>query len=363
MAKKRTTANRRDFLVGKSALQTVQDQVSANLGESEDLEPADSQPNSYILNLSRRAMATEFQLYLNARKDQWEVEVALKSLDQLEVLEDQMSVYRDHSDVSKLNRNAATSAQPVEEHLFRLLQRAQEYFDITGGAFDITSTPLSKLWGFFHRQARLPPADDIARTLQSIGGQHVHIDVENQQIRFDSSAIELNLGAIGKGFAIDRVVSDLQSADLTAFLLHGGRSSVLAVGCRDGVDGWRVELKHPLLPARPLGEFLLRDQAMGTSGCGNQFFYHQGKRMGHIIDPRTGHPADGVYSATVIAPDATAADALATAFYVMGVEHSREFCQEHPEIAGLLVIPGRQVGNCQTVVVGSLGDTWRPNAN
>ena len=83
--------------------------------------------------------------------------------------------------------------------------------------------------------------------------------------------------------------------------------------------------------------------------------------MGHIIDPRTGRPADGVYSATVVAPDATAADALATAFYVMGVEQSREFCANHPEIAAVLVIPGRQVGNSQTIVVGDLGDSWRPS--
>jgi thiamine biosynthesis lipoprotein len=361
MAKRQSTRSRRDFLAGKSAADAVQDRVASALAASGDELPTEASPNTYVLHLARRAMATEFQLYLNARNDQWQVEMALTALDRLEALEDQMSVYRDHSEISKLNRCAAHSPQTVETNLFQLLQRGQQYYHTTGGAFDMTSTPLSKLWGFFHRQARMPKADDIERVRQLIGGQHVHIDVEHQQIHFDNADIELNLGAIGKGFAIDQIAGELSSAGVPSFLLHGGMSSVCAVGCRDGADGWRVDLKHPLVPTRRLGEFLLSDQAMGTSGCGNQFFYHRGKRMGHIIDPRTGRPADGVYSATVVAPDATAADALATAFYVMGVEQSREFCANHPEIAAVLVIPGRQVGNSQTIVVGDLGDSWRPS--
>ena len=103
--------------------------------------------------------------------------------------------------------------------------------------------------------------------------------------------------------------------------------------------GWCVGVSHPLRPQQRLAEFHLQDQALGTSGSGVQFFHHQGKRYGHVLDPRTGTPADRVLSSTAIAPDAATADALATAFYVMGVDATREYCESHPEVSALLQCP------------------------
>ena len=148
---------------------------------------------------------------------------------------------------------------------------------------------------------------------------------------------------------------------LRTFVIHGGNSSVLAKGVRgqgsgdmgQGTDDpsinlksqisnlkslpWSIGLRHPLRPDQRLAEFLLQDQALGTSGSGSQFFHHQGKRYGHILDPRTGWPAEQVLSATVIAPTAAQADALSTAFYVLGLEGASTYCQQHPDISALLV--------------------------
>lgn len=360
MAKK-PTSHRRDFMSGRSIAKAAQERIEKQEIAGEETandEIADeSPPQSLLLHLSRRAMATEFEIYLNDQCDQDELEMALEALDLLEELEDQLSVYREHSEVSRLNRQAYSDVQTVEDGLFQLLVRGMELFAATDGAFDMTSTPLSRLWGFFHRQGSLPTDDAIASTLQMIGSQHVRLDRETRGVRFDLAEIELNLGAIGKGYALDRISQNLLGTGVTSFLLHGGLSSVRASGCRDGGTGWRIDLKHPLVPTRSLGEVTLSDQSLATSGCGNQFFYHRGQRLGHIIDPRNGYPVEwegsGVHSATAITDNATDADALATAFYVMGVDETRKFCKQHSNVAAIFVVPAGGPQS-ETVLIGDV---------
>jgi thiamine biosynthesis lipoprotein len=139
-------------------------------------------------------------------------------------------------------------------------------------------------------------------------------------------------------------------------MLASGRRA----GSADDTEGWTVALRHPLRHEQRLGEITLRDRALGTSGSGNQFFHFAGKRYGHVIDPRTGYPADGVLSATVLAPTAAQADALATAFFVMGPEDTLSFCQAHPELGALLVCPGEQIGSVEILAVGIDDSVWRP---
>jgi thiamine biosynthesis lipoprotein len=149
----------------------------------------------------------------------------------------------------------------------------------------------------------------------------------------------VNFNGIGKGYALDRMAELLALHSVDEYLLHGGKSSVLARGNQPGhgTRGWTVGLRHPLRPAERLADFCLRDQSLSTSGSGTQFFIRRGQRYGHILDPRTGWPAEGLYSATVIAPTAAEADALSTAFYVMGPEEVEKYCAAHPEISVLLV--------------------------
>lgn len=351
-------SNRREFLSGRSISKAVESRVDVTPEEDGDAKPV----STLLTHLSRRAMATEFEIYLNRRSDYEDIEAALEALELLDSLENMMSVYREQSDLSVLNRTAQLEPQVVDVALYEVLQRGQQIYRATNGAFDMTATPLSKLWGFHHREGRLPDEREIQDTLALVGGRHVILDDEVLSVRYDRP-LQLDLGAIGKGYALDRLAQSLLVAGIDSFLLHGGLSSVRASGCRDGRQGWRVKLNHPLTPAKPLGEVELQDQSLATSGCGNQFFYHRGKRLGHIIDPRSGYPVEwqgeGVHSATVIAPDAMTADALATGFYVMGVEAAESFCEEWPEIAAIFVVPARG-GRTETVTVGQLEHCWEP---
>jgi thiamine biosynthesis lipoprotein len=193
----------------------------------------------------------------------------------------------------------------------------------------------------------------LQAALNRVGIRHLVLDGTRGTIRFLREGIELNLGAIGKGYALDREAAELCAAGVNDFLLHGGQSSVLARGSHAGTGaGWIVGLGDPLRPDRRLAEIRLRDRALATSGASHQFFRSQGKRYGHILDPRTGWPAEGVFSSTVLAPSAAEADALSTAFYTLGVERAYEYCREHPQIGMVLLHPGRGASSVEVATAG-----------
>lgn len=305
-----------------------------------------------LVTYSRRAMACDFEIQLAAGRHDGSAERVLAALDLLEPLEDQMTVYRSDSELLRINRAAATAPVTVEPRLFALLELTAQIHADTQGAFDATSLPLSEVWGFSRRQGRLPDDAEVAAVLERVGMGDVVIDAANKTVAFRRAGLSLHLNSIGKGYALDRMAELLDGEASEAgdrvgdYLLHGGRSSVLARGTRpreaDSGEGpgWPIGIPNPLVPGERLGEIVLVDEALGTSGSGTQFFEQGGRRYGHLLDPRTGRPAEGIYSATVIAPSAAEADALSTAFYVMGIDETAAYCAAHPAIGAILVTIG-----------------------
>jgi thiamine biosynthesis lipoprotein len=368
MAAKRESS-RRDFLTGRAALKALRDRAERGAPQPPPSPLALSREASvpaYVLQVSRPAMAVEFELFFNAGQHPGASEAALQALDLVEALEDQLSIFREHSEVSRINCQAAIAPVVIEPRLFRLLEQAVALHQQTAGAFDITSGPLSRTWGFVRRQGRFPRQEEIDETLQHVGSQWLELDPVRSTVRFLKPGIEINFHAIGKGYVLDRCASVLRQAGVENFVLHGGQSSILASGSRAGTTaeraGWSVGLRHPLRLDQRLGEIPLRNRALGTSGSGVQFFHHQGRRYGHVLDPRTGWPAEGVLSATVLAPTAAEADALSTAFYVLGWEPTQAFCQNRPELAVILVCPGERTGSLTLRTLGLDDNTWRPQA-
>ena len=362
-------SSRREFLTGRSAAKTTEGPADAGQAprpsaESPVTTAGERAGRAYLVQISRRAMAVDFQVYLNAEDQARASEPALDALELLEELEQQMSVFRPDSEISEINRRAAVEPVVVEPRLFELLQQALALCEATGGAFDMTTGPLTKIWGFHRRQGRFPRQADIAAALQCVGCRWVALDAASRTIRFLKSGVEINVNAIGKGHALDRCAERLRGAGIEDFLIHGGQSSVLASGCRSRAEadaqGWTVAVRHPLRPRVRLAEIRLRNRALGTSGSGTQFFYHRGRRYGHVLDPRTGWPAQGVLSATVLAPTAAEADALSTAFYVLGLESSAEYCASHPELSAILVCPGRRKGSVTIHAIGLDEADWTP---
>ena len=306
-------------------------------------------------------MACEWEVQMAAGRDDDSMEHVFAALDLVESLEDQMTVYRAESEVQTINRQAAIAPVPVEHRLFRMFQLAQRLHQETDGAVDITSGPLSDAWGFSRRRGRVPEATEIAAALTRVGMNEVILDESQSTVAFRRPGLTVHFNCIGKGYALDRMAELLDESKVGDYLLHGGKSSVLARGDQPGQpprSGWTIGLRHPLRPADRLAQFSLRDQSLSTSGSGTQFFRRRGRRYGHILDPRTGQPVEGVFSATVIAPTAAEADALSTAFYVLGPEKTAAYCADRPELAAVLVCPADREGDVRLFAFGLDDDRW-----
>ena len=303
--------------------------------------------SSHWVRVHRVAMACRFEVMLSS-DDAADMTAARAALDEVDELESLLTVFRETSEVVDVNRRAAADAVPVTTTLFTLLARSAELHAATGGAFDVTCTPLSRCWGFLQREGRLPDPAAIDAARAVVGMTQVQLDAEARSVRFTQPGVELNFGAIGKGFALDRMGMVLRAHGSSRALLSAGRSSVLALGGRG--RGWPVDLR-PRLASRRVGRLWLRNAAVGTSGAGEQFVEVDGHRYGHVIDPRSGRPADGVLGASVIARDAATADALSTAFLIGGPALASEYCAAHEETLAILVLdePGERTevfGRC-----------------
>jgi thiamine biosynthesis lipoprotein len=320
--------------------------------------------SALVVSVRRRIMACDFEAQLAASRDDDSMEHVFAALDLAESLEAQMTIYRSDSEVIRINRCADRENVRVEPRLFELFRQCERLYRDTAGAYDITSGPLSDAWGFSRREGRIPTEETIAAARERVGMRYVSLDDQQRTIAFCKPGMAVNLNSIGKGYALDRMAELMAFQMVDDYLLHGGKSSVLARGNQPGDirHGWVVGLRHPLRPAERLAEFCLLDRALSTSGSGTQFFIRRGRRYGHILDPRTGRPAEGLYSATVIAPTAAEADALSTAFYVMGPDAVQEYCAAHPEIAALLVAPAERDGEVQLFAFGLDDERW-PSEN
>ncbi|HET6327020.1 MAG TPA: FAD:protein FMN transferase [Planctomycetaceae bacterium] len=330
-------ASRRDFLSGRALRGQVEQTGEAIADALLEIEPERIAPDAGpTVRLQTRAMACEFAVVMNPGPPR-QVMLASDALDMIHALEAQMTVYRPDSELSHVNQHAAIGPVVVERSLFDLLRQARDISAETGGAFDPTSGPLIALWRRCRADGRIPTDDEIRDCLTIVGMQHVHFLEEQRAIQFDRPGVELNLGAIGKGHAVDRAGAFLVAEGLESWLFHGGYSSVLVRGPHAGRDGWPVGLRNPLIPSERLGTILLSNQALSTSGSNVQYFRHAGQRYGHILDPRTGWPPSHLLSVTVVASSAAVADALSTAFFVAGVENSLRYCDNHPQIGAIFV--------------------------
>ncbi|MFO0908439.1 MAG: FAD:protein FMN transferase [Isosphaeraceae bacterium] len=307
-----------------------------------------------LIRATRPAMGSSFEIRLGATVP-GAIELATSTLDLIEAIESQLTIYRDDSEISLLNAVAHERPVPVESRLLDLLQLARRIGNETGGAYDLASGALSLAWGFVRGPRRVPDPTLLSAARARTGPDCWHLDLERGTVHFDVPGVVLNFGAIGKGYAVDRAIERIRAHWWpTTALVHGGRSSLFALGSPPGSfgDRWEIALRNPFRPESPLGMLRLRNRGLGTSGTEFQRFEIGGRVYGHILDPRTGSPADGPASVTVLAPSAAEADALSTAFFLLGRDAGADYIKTHPDVAAVFVEEGPADGSPRVTALG-----------
>ncbi len=247
-------------------------------------------------------------------------------------IDDLLSNYRSESELSEINREAAQHPVRVSPELFDLLEKCQQYSRSSDGAFDWTVGSLMRVWGFYKGSGRLPERAAVEEAMRSVGYQHVHLDSQARTVSFDAPGVELDPGGIGKGYAVDKMVEILRDAGIEIALISAAGSSIYAMGAppaekgpeKGSEKGWPIRIRDPRDETITAAELFLKDQSLSTSGTYEKFFETGGKIYSHIMDPRTGYPAKGMLSVSVVAPKTLDSEAWAKPFFINGPEWTRK---------------------------------------
>ena len=259
-----------------------------------------------------------------------------EALGEMERLDGLMSNYKTTSELSRINRDAPLAPTGCDPELLGVIEDSLGYSRLSGGAFDITVEPLVSMWGFYEGKVRVPEADEIEEILPAVSYENIEIEGEGDSrlISFSHPGTRIDLGGIGKGFAVDKAVDTLKRLEITSALVNLG-GNIYALGHPPGADAWKIGIQHPRDRGTLLGYLELKDKGVATSGDYERFVTINGKRYSHILDPRTGMPVGKVVSVTVIADTAMEADALSTAAFILGPEEGADLLEDIDGAGGI----------------------------
>ncbi len=307
-------------------------------------------PASNCIKVACHAMATRFEIVLYGGNPATLRAAGEEAIEEINRLENRLSLYRPSSEISHVNARAAYEPVRVTPGVFALLEHAQKLTNETSGAFDITIAPLVRCWGFMGGRGKIPAADELAEARAKVGIDRVQLNREHFTVRFATEDVMLDLGAIGKGYAIDCATEILREAGVTSALLHSGTSTVSAIGSPPGEDSWKIAIGNSAdrtiaadsteglceAPKR-LTTINLKDESLSVSAVWGKSFEAEGRTLGHVLDPRTGMPVSGAVLAAVALPSATETDALSTALLTLGKAGHESLAQLRPGMRTLLV--------------------------
>ncbi len=290
-----------------------------------------------MITLARHAMATRFELILHGPNPVSLRAAGEAALDEIDRLEGQLSLYRPSSEIAHVNARAAHEAVRVTPAVFSLIEHARRLSQETKGAFDITIAPLVRCWGFMNGTGRTPELAEIEQARSVVGMDLVQLNSEDSTVRFLREGVMLDLGAIGKGHAIDQAIEILREAGIASALLHGGTSTVFGLGNPPDAKHWSVAIENPFDPDEPLTQVNLKDESLSVSAIRGRAFEADGRVFGHVIDSRTGAPVSGADLAAVVLPSATETDALSTGLLTLGLEGASLIAKLRPGMRSLVV--------------------------
>lgn len=291
-----------------------------------------TKPEGAIPNLHRfahKAMATIYEIFIINDDATYAQQAAHEAFNELDRLEEELSRFRANSDITRINNLAAHSPLCLSLDTFECLKLAERISQETNGAFDITIGPLLKCWLNPDKTLRAPAAEELEDARRNVGMHLLKLDELEHTVTLLASPVYLDLGAIGKGYAVDVMANLLREWEIAVALLHGGRSSVYALGAPPGTEGWPLSISNPMRSEQPPMMCYLCNQAVSGSGL---------QKGQHIIDPRSGQPLAAKRAAWAITPEAAISDAISTAFMSMTLEEISGYCAQHAETRAIIAM-------------------------
>jgi thiamine biosynthesis lipoprotein len=280
------------------------------------------------------AMGTVFEIKVNGKNSSGHVKAAF---DKVREISEQINYYSDNSELSAINNMAGISAVAVSHDIFDLIDKALKVCRQTGGAFDITIGPLVDIWNFNSRShTDIPAGNELVYAQHLVNYGNVLINPQNETVKLLYPGMKIDLGAAGKGYAISKARSILVERGVKSAIISAG-SSMAVIGDNKGKP-WRIGIKDPRHPDETVGVVTLNGgQAVSTSGDYESYFEIGGKRFHHILNPATGMPADECRSVTIISDDASQADMLSTAVFVMGPKRGLDFVNSFKNVFAVII--------------------------
>ena len=276
----------------------------------------------------RYLMGTSMTLEVYGGNAQSRVDVIDEAFASMVEIDRLMSNYRADSELAHINARAAVEPVHVSDPMWGVLSAAQLVSKRSEGAFDITVGPLVRLWGFHDKTPHIPTATELRQVRPIVGYDNVVLDPAAQTIAFRRPGVELDLGGIAKGFAVELAGGVLRRRGFTGLIDAGGNQYL--VGHPPDKAAWQIGIEDPQKPGALLGVLDVDTGAVSTSGGYHNFFVAGGKTYGHLLDPRSLQPSNAALSVTIVSPDATLADALSKPAFILGPAAGLRFVESFP---------------------------------
>ncbi|APU68366.1 Thiamin biosynthesis lipoprotein ApbE [Christiangramia flava JLT2011] len=300
-----------------------------------------------------KLMGSRFEITVTAENPEKANQYIDTAVSEIQRIERLISSWDPASQTSEINRNAGIKPVVVDPELYNLISRALKISEITDGAFDISYASMDKIWKFDGSMRSMPSEEAIRNSVSKVGYQNIILHPDDHSVFLKKEGMKIGFGAIGKGYAADRAKDLLRSQGVTAGIINAS-GDMNTWGTQPNGDTWKVAITNPLNKEHAFALLPLEDRAVVTSGDYEKFVKFNGVRYSHIINPKTGYPATGIISATVFAPKAELADALATSVFVMGIETGIDRINQLPGIDCIIVDTNGKVHTSKNIKLDSL---------
>lgn len=283
-----------------------------------------------------KLMGSRFDITISAKSESEAEAYIDTAIIEITRIENVISEWRPTTLVSQINQNAGIKPVEVTKELFDLTERALQFSKMTDGAFDISFASMDKVWKFDGSMTALPSEESVKKSVEKVGYKNIILDKANSTIFLKLTGMKIGFGSIGKGYAADKTKELLVSKGVIAGIVNAS-GDMNTWGTQPDGKPWTIGITNPINNNKVFATFPLTNSAIVTSGNYEKFVMLEGKRYSHIIDPRTGYPANGLSSVTVFATSAELANGFSTSIMVMGKEAGLNLINQIPSMSCIIV--------------------------